>query len=134
MNMLKQVIKRENLAKNVITAIPILLLLLAIKGGMPRWFYLLLRCTVCGTTAFLALLSYAAEKKLWVCIFGLIAIVFNPFRPLYLGRSIWQIADIIVVVVLVISMISLGSPPKNKAVYHENVQIEPRDDDILSDI
>jgi hypothetical protein len=35
------------------------------------------------------------HKKVPSWIFGIIAIVFNPIYPLYLGKELWQIVDAI---------------------------------------
>ena len=77
----------------------IIMLLLAIFP-LPYGYYALLRLVVCFTGIFLAWHSYRMQKIPWVWAMGLIALLFNPVIPVYLGRGLWLIVDIVVAVVL----------------------------------
>jgi FtsH-binding integral membrane protein len=57
--------------------------------------------------AYLAYLSYTNEKEGWVWIFGLFAILFNPFIPIYLNRIIWMGIDLATAVFLLLSIFLL---------------------------
>lgn len=79
----------------------IVLLLLAILPW-PYGYYTLLRLVVCLTAAFLAWFSYKAQRVRWTWIMGLLALVFNPVIPLYLGREFWIFVDLTATVIFVI--------------------------------
>jgi len=61
-------------------------------------YYKFLRWIVCITAIYTALVSYSKKEKLnfGIWLFGLIALLFNPIVPFYLGKSSWQTVDIIV--------------------------------------
>lgn len=87
--------------------ISIILLLLAILP-LPIGYYTFLRLVVCGTAIFLAHQSYQKQNMSWVWTTGFIALIFNPLIPLYLGRELWVVVDIIVAVVFGVYLIKLG--------------------------
>lgn len=68
-------------------------------------YYKFLRWIVFATAVYTTYVSYIKKEKmnLGVWLFGLIAILFNPFIPFYLGKSSWQKTDIIVAVIFIIS-------------------------------
>lgn len=68
-------------------------------------YYKFLRWIVCATAIYSAFVSYVKSEKMnfGVWLFGLIAILFNPIIPFYLGKNTWQKADIIVAAIFVIS-------------------------------
>ena len=78
--------------------ISIAMLLLALIP-LPIGYYTLLRIVVCLTSAFLVWTSYEAHKYAWMWTMGVVALIFNPLIPLYLGRETWVVVDIIVVIV-----------------------------------
>lgn len=73
--------------------ISIIMLLLALLP-LPIGYYALLRLVVSLTAAFLTWYSYEKKIKGWVWTMGLIALIFNPLMPLYLGKELWVILDI----------------------------------------
>ena len=95
---------RKNKNKNFAIVISIVFLFLAMFGVWPYGFYTLLRLVVVGTTVDLSLLAYSSERQIWTWTFGFIALVFNPLIPLYLGRDLWMVVDLLVAVFLIISI------------------------------
>lgn len=76
---------------------------LAAVSLWPYGLYVLLRCIVCGSTAYLAWLSAQMDwGRRWTWILGVTAIVFNPIAPLAFGRPLWTILDIACGLVLII--------------------------------
>jgi hypothetical protein len=76
--------------------IPIGLLLLAVER-MPYGYYTVTRIVVCAFAAVLAWLAWedgGATSVAWAIVFSLIAILFNPFFPIYLTRATWAYFDI----------------------------------------
>lgn len=82
-------------------------LLLAVFARWPYGFYTLLRFAVCGSAAYLAVQAYELKKHAWVWVMGSIAVLFNPFIPVHLRRSDWQVIDFIVAVVFAVSLATI---------------------------
>lgn len=56
-----------------------------------------------------AILAYQANqegKQTEVIIFGVLALLFQPFFKISLGRSLWNIVDVIVAIGLILSLLS----------------------------
>ena len=82
----------------------IVMLVLAIIGGWPYRYYQLLRTVVCFTVLFLASLGWRQSKDNWTWTFLIMALVFNPFVPLYLGRETWLLVDLVSLVLFSIAI------------------------------
>ncbi len=70
----------------------------------PYGYYTLLRFIVCGVAAYGAYFAHKINNKSWVWILAIVAVLFNPIRPIYLDRSTWHAIDIIVAAILLISL------------------------------
>jgi hypothetical protein len=56
-------------------------------------FYTLLRWICCVAFVYSAVTSFLMRRLLWVCIFVVLAALFNPIFPAPLDRSLWIVAD-----------------------------------------
>ena len=81
-----------------------LLLLLGV-GSMPYGFYQLMRFLVFGGFGYLAYLQYKDKSIDKTILFIIIALLFQPFFPIALGKIIWKIIDIIVAAYLIYLLI-----------------------------
>ena len=63
---------------------------------LPYGYYVLLRFVVTGIAGFFAYEEYTAKHQGWMVTFGIIAVLFNPFIPIHLTRSIWLPINMIV--------------------------------------
>jgi len=104
----------NNKKKNIATIISAAFLFLAMFNGWPYGFFTLLRFVVFASMAYIVWLAYEAKHEKWIWIFGLLAIIFNPFIPLYFGRDFWVVIDFIVAIFLVISIFVFKFPNKTK--------------------
>lgn len=77
---------------------------------LPYGYYTLLRFLVCGVSGYTAYIALELNKKSWVWIFGIIALLFNPLIPIYLDKGTWQIIDIITAIFFIISLFSIKKP------------------------
>ena len=93
-----------NKKKNIAAIISATFLFLAMLSGWPYGFFTLLKFVIFTLTAYIAWISYQAKQEKWTWIFGFIAVIFNPFIPLYFGRDFWILVDLIVAVFLIISI------------------------------
>jgi len=101
-----------NKKKNIALLITAGFLFAALFDGWPYGFFTLLRFVVFVATAYVAWMAYEQQKEKWIWIFGSLAVIFNPFIPLYFGRSFWVIVDLIVAIFLIISIFVFRFPKK----------------------
>lgn len=86
--------------------IAIAMLLLALLP-MPYGYYTLLRIAICAFSVYLVYRIWQKNIQLWLWIFIIIAILFNPIIPIYLSRGLWALIDITVAVVFFVSITQL---------------------------
>jgi len=99
-----------NKNKNIAIIISVTFLFLAMIEGWPYGFFTLLRLVVFGTTVYLTWLAHKSQRQIWIWTFGFIALVFNPLIPLYLGRDLWMVVDLLVALFLIISIFAFNLP------------------------
>jgi uncharacterized membrane protein len=84
--------------------VPIVMLVIAL-GAMPWGYYQLLRLVVAATCAIIASI-FGREKQnsgasaLFI-VFIMLALAYNPFIPLRLGRGAWEILNVATIVLLI---------------------------------
>lgn len=74
--------------------------LLWAQGPRPYGFYVLLRWVICAVATYTALEAHGRRKKGLAWIFGVMALIFNPFMPVYLGRATWGPIDLVAAILL----------------------------------
>jgi hypothetical protein len=84
-----------------------LMLVLAAALKWPYGYFNLLRVVVFGCSIYLAWVSLQSYRIRWVVSFGAVALLFNPFLPIYLTRGIWQVIDIGVAGLMVASLFAV---------------------------
>lgn len=90
--------------KNILLIISSLLLFIALLDGLPYGYFQFLRFFTMFVGAYLAYQAYKDKQEGWTWLFGAVAILFNPFIPLALGRDIWWFLDLITGIILVYSV------------------------------
>jgi hypothetical protein len=70
-----------------------LMLVFAAAEKQPGSFYTLLRWICCAVFAYSAIISLQLKRMLWLGIFAVLAVLFNPIFPLGLDRSLWIVVD-----------------------------------------
>jgi hypothetical protein len=99
---------KERIMFNFIRIVSALALFIAV-ADMPYGYYRFVRLftfVVCGYSFYKA---YSIKNKTFSWIFGIIAFVFNPLYPLYLGKEVWQIVDVVSGILILISILLLRS-------------------------
>lgn len=76
---------------------------------LPYGYYIFLRIIICILSCFTAYVALVSDKKPWIWIFGVIAVLFNPIIPIYLDKEIWTVIDIIVAIIFAVSVIKIKS-------------------------
>ena len=80
------------------------ILLLLCLFDMPYGYYQFVRFAAMVGFAILAYRSAESENKTLAIIYGALALLFQPFLKIALGRELWNIVDVIVAVGLIISL------------------------------
>lgn len=75
-------------------------LLLCLLHNMPYGYYILIRFGACIILGCLSFRYYNEHKKDLAILFGAIALLFQPFFKIALGRTMWNIVDLIVAIIL----------------------------------
>lgn len=78
--------------------------LLVALGGMPGWYYAVLRWGVCPIAAYGVVRASDLRRRTWLGLLGAAGIVFNPFVPFHFNRDIWGIVDVVSAAVLLCSL------------------------------
>lgn len=89
--------------KNTIKIVLAILLFLCL-ADMPYGFYQFVRFAAMIGFGILAFQSAESENKSFLIIYGALALLFQPFFKIALGRELWNIVDVIVAVGLIITL------------------------------
>ncbi len=105
--------ERPHLVPNVLAV----LMLIGAFGGHPYSYFELLRWAVTGAAAVTCFVAFRTGRVESALLFAALAVVFNPFLPLYLARSTWLIVDVVAALLLGVGLL-LSLEPKPEAVSH----------------
>ena len=72
--------------------------------NMPYSYYQAVRFVALLGFALLAYFSYEENKKVELIVYAALALLFQPFIKVALGRTVWNIVDVIVSAGLIISL------------------------------
>ena len=89
--------------KNAIKIVLSILLLLCL-ADMPYGYYQLVRFAGLIGFAILAYQAHEQGKQVEMIIYGALALLFQPFFKIALGREIWNIVDVTVGISLLVSL------------------------------
>ena len=76
-------------------------LMLLCLAPMPYGYYQLVRVVAMIAFAIMAYQYYVKEKVPWAITFCGLALLFQPFIKVAFGRTLWNVVDVIVAVVLI---------------------------------
>ena len=77
-------------------------LLLLCLAPMPYGYYQLVRFVSMVVFAVMAYQYYVKKQELWAVVFGALALLFQPFFKVALGRTMWNIVDVVVAIILLV--------------------------------
>lgn len=72
--------------------------------NMPYGYYQAVRFVGMFGFALLAYFSYEQNRKVEVIIYVALALLFQPFEKVALGRTIWNVVDVVVAIGLITSI------------------------------
>jgi hypothetical protein len=98
MGMAKKSLEGVMSTKNVLIVAKVLLigLLLGALFPMPYGYFSFLRFYAFGVLVAMAWWSYRNESEEKALLFLLLALLFQPFYKIYLGRFLWNVVDVLV--------------------------------------
>ena len=67
----------------------------------PIDFYKIVRIVVMAAAIYSAYFEYKQNNSIFpmLWVFGIIAIIFNPIVPFYIGKTLWKITDLIAMLI-----------------------------------
>jgi hypothetical protein len=77
-------------------------LLLLCLAPMPYGYYQLVRFVSMVVFAVMAYQYYVKKQELWAVAFCALALLFQPFFKVALGRTMWNIVDMVVAIILLV--------------------------------
>jgi FtsH-binding integral membrane protein len=88
-------------------------------------YYTALRLVVCIGGVLVAVVEYQRADKigLWIIIFGLVALLFNPVIPVYLTRHIWFFIDLGVAALFVAHSAMIWRTPKDLNPFNSKLRL-----------
>lgn len=85
--------------------------------NLPIGYYTFLRIIVFIDAIIICLNEWGNKSKLWLIVFGLVAILFNPFIPVYLNnKGLWIPIDIISAILFVAKSLTNSSKSEKSIV------------------
>jgi len=81
--------------------IALAILLLLCLAPMPYGYYALVRFVTMVAFAVMAYQFWNKKQQSLAVTFGALALLFQPFAKIALGRTVWNIVDVIVAVILI---------------------------------
>ncbi len=81
---------------NTYIKILVALLLFLCLSDMPYGFYNLVRFVMTAACAYFAYEYHKIKKEKFVFMFIFLALLFQPFEKLALGRAVWNLVDVMV--------------------------------------
>ena len=79
--------------------IPIAMLVIGL-GAMPWGYYQLLRLVVAAACEWVAAVMFTGKKEGAGFVFAALALAYNPFVPLRLGRGSWEVINVATIALL----------------------------------
>ncbi len=80
---------------------------------MPYGYYQLVRYLALVGFGYLAYESYQKNREKEIILYIALAILFQPIFKIALGRTIWNIVDVIVAIFLILSLFNKTKPNEN---------------------
>ena len=92
----------------------LVILLLLCLADMPYAYYEITRFIACIGFGIFSFQCFQSERQIEGIIFIVLIVLFQPFEKLALGRTLWNILDVLVSIYLIVSMF-IESEAKKKS-------------------
>lgn len=88
-------------------------LMLLCLAPMPYGYYTFIRFVAMVAFAVMAYNYWQREAKAWAVTFGALAVLFQPLVKIALGRTMWNVVDVAVAILLIICFFQHKSKQRN---------------------
>ena len=78
-------------------------LMMLCLAPMPYGYFQLVRFVAMVVFSIMAYYFYEEKKEVLMIIFGALALLFQPFIKIALGRTLWNVVDVIVAILLIVT-------------------------------
>ncbi len=85
-------------------AVLVALLLWGLNPSNPYWYYTCIRIACFSGLGLIAFKLFAMGKTSWASLFGLFALIYNPFLRVHFPREAWAVVNLATVGVLIRSI------------------------------
>ena len=93
-------------------------LLLLCLAPMPYGYYQLVRFVSMVVFGVMAVRSWNEKRQGWAITFGSLALLFQPIVKIALGRTMWNIVDVVVAIILVAyTLLYMNKPDEDNNKY-----------------
>lgn len=79
---------------------------------MPYGYYMFVRFVSMAAFGVMAYRYYEQNKVVLAIVFGFLTLLFQPFIKIALGRTLWNVVDVIVAILLLVLLVSR---PQNRS-------------------
>lgn len=83
----------------------LIIALLLCLAPMPYGYYMLVRFFAMVMFSLMAYQYYQEKKENLMITFGALAVLFQPLIKIPLGRTVWNVVDVVIAVVLIIQLL-----------------------------
>lgn len=113
--------------------LPLATILLLCLAPMPFGYFQLVRFLATLAFGVMAYRFYRDRKEVLTYTFGVLALLFQPFYKIALGRTIWNVVDLVVAIGLIILFLcerknGYGRKRPNPVMPEQPIQVEPVED------
>jgi hypothetical protein len=110
-------------------AVATAMLAFAVVPGLPYGYFQFLRWVACAAFCIAAIASYQRNVAIFIWIFAIMAILFNPIRTIHFDREIWSVIDILAGIVALTGMVILIVKDRNQAKSKKTEAAEPTNEE-----
>jgi hypothetical protein len=89
---------------NIISIVSIVLLVIAFAQN-PYSYYITLRWLITILTLVTLVIAFQEEYTLILYLNAAIPIIYNPIFPIHLTRGIWEVINIITIIILILNIV-----------------------------
>jgi hypothetical protein len=97
--------------------IPAAIATAVLLGALCAWpyaYYQAMRWAVCAAALFIAWKGWTFKQTWAICVFGLLAVLFNPLIPFHIKRDTWHVIDLLAAAMFVGGLVVLRRPKQER--------------------
>jgi hypothetical protein len=95
----------KNIKLNELLKLILIILLLISFSDVSFGYYQIMKYVLMSTFVWLIISETDSIKKGWRFLFFVLAILFNPFFELKIGKELWKVVDVITIIILFVNII-----------------------------